>query len=56
MYYAPQIRESEPFLLDGGKDFVHEIVYITNNNGLRVVFLDDNRPPKIIAARKLKGR
>ncbi len=50
----PSIYKSEPPLQDGAEKFVHEIIYKTKSDGLKLVLLNDERPPKIIATSILK--
>lgn len=50
----PRIKESEPALEDNNRAFIHEAVYKTKSGTYKIVFLDDSRPPKIIATREIK--
>ena len=54
--YTPLIGQSDPPLeIEGGKrSFVHVIIYRMIGGGYTLLLLDDSRPPKIVAARKLK--
>lgn len=54
LVYLPQTYQSEPKLTEKNKEFVHQIIYKNKDEELTLVLMDDSRPPKIIATRKLK--
>lgn len=49
----PSIRESDPGLVLEDK-FVHVIIYKAKNNNLKLLFLSDDRPPKVLFEKELK--
>ena len=50
----PRLYQSSPKLADDKTDFVHEIIYQTKSGGLKLVLLNDARPPKIVGGGDLK--
>ena len=50
----PQINQSDPELAKKGTIFIHEIIYKTKEDKIKLVLMDDNRPPAIIATIEVK--
>lgn len=51
----PSIYKAEPsFGNQKNKEFVHVIIYKTKSNSFKLVLLNDNRPPEVIAIKEFQ--
>lgn len=50
----PTIYESDPVLGDKGAKFIHQIIYRTKSGSFKLLFINDQRPPVIIATKEFK--
>lgn len=50
----PQLDSSQPDIVANNKAVVHIVIYKIKSGGLKLVLLDDSRPPEIIYQKNLQ--
>jgi len=50
----PRIYKSDPEFVKQYTNFIHEIIYKTKSGSFKLVLLNDDKPPKIVATKEIK--